>query len=160
MGDNLDAPSLAGVDVPLSWRLEAPAPIRMASAEGEGGIAPGLGEGIETPLSEGNVGGGGHLEGQVESVATWYGEPYHGRFMACQPAERYDMNDPTITASTWYPCNTWLRVCHEGRCIEVVVRDTGLFSHAVDLSRAAFAELAPLGAGVISVTVEVMEVPE
>lgn len=96
----------------------------------------------------------------LSSVATWYGADYHGRFMACLPAERYDMNDPTITASTWYPCNTWLRVCHEGRCIEVVVRDTGLFDWAVDLSRAAFASLAPLGAGVIPVTVEMLEVPE
>jgi rare lipoprotein A (peptidoglycan hydrolase) len=45
-------------------------------------------------------------------------------------------------------------VCHGERCIPVCVRDRGSFGHAVDLSRAAFAQLDSLGTGVIEVTIE------
>lgn len=62
-------------------------------------------------------------------------------------------NDPTITAANDWALGTWLRVCHQGRCIDVQVRDTGAFSHAVDLSHAAFSQPASPSAGVITVTV-------
>jgi hypothetical protein len=48
-----------------------------------------------------------------------------------------------------------LRVCHEGRCVTVTVRDACRCpgSRLIDLSRDAFRRLAPLSVGVIVVTV-------
>lgn len=66
---------------------------------------------------------------------------------------QFNPNDPTITAANRWPLGTWLQVCHQSRCIAVQVRDTGAFSHAVDLSHAAFSHLAPPSTGVITVTV-------
>ena len=65
----------------------------------------------------------------------------------------FDPNDPTIAAANRWPLGTWLRVCHLERCIDVQVRDRGAFSHALDLSYAAFSLLAPPSAGVITVTI-------
>jgi rare lipoprotein A (peptidoglycan hydrolase) len=72
----------------------------------------------------------------------------------------FDPNDPTIVAANRWPLGTWLRVCHLDRCIEVQVRDRGAFGHAVDLSYAAFSQLAPPSAGVITVTVSRIPPPD
>jgi rare lipoprotein A (peptidoglycan hydrolase) len=66
---------------------------------------------------------------------------------------QFNPNDPTIVAANRWPLGSWLRVCLGDRCIEVQVRDRGAFSHALDLSYAAFSQLAPLGTGVITVTI-------
>jgi rare lipoprotein A (peptidoglycan hydrolase) len=66
----------------------------------------------------------------------------------------FNPDDPTIAASNYWPLGTRLLVCHGDRCIEVCVRDRGGFRHALDLSRAAFALLAPLSTGVIDVAVQ------
>ena len=65
----------------------------------------------------------------------------------------FNPNDPTIAAANGWPLGTWLRVCYLDRCIEVQVRDRGAFGHALDLSYAAFSQLAPPSAGVITVTI-------
>jgi rare lipoprotein A (peptidoglycan hydrolase) len=65
----------------------------------------------------------------------------------------FDPNDPTITAANRWPLGTWLRVCYLSRCIDVQVRDRGAFSHALDLSHAAFSLLAPPSTGVITVSI-------
>ncbi len=108
--------------------------------------------------------------GPVISVATFYAGPFQGKPMA--NGQRYDMNDPTTTASNLWPLGTRLRVRRipgspydakltlaernrvMGRWIEVVVRDRGAFAHAVDLSKAAFALLGSPSEGVIRVQVQ------
>lgn len=94
-----------------------------------------------------------------EGLATWYGQPYHGRRMA--NGQVFDMYDPTTTASNRFPLGTWLRVTNpaNGRSVEVQVRDRGAFSHALDLSYAAFAQLAPGGGSTLRVLFEVIPAP-
>jgi rare lipoprotein A (peptidoglycan hydrolase) len=88
-------------------------------------------------------------------LATWYGGiDGYGPEDTMADGSQFNPNDPTIAAANGCPLGTWLRVCHLDRCIEVQVRDRGAFGHAVDLSYAAFSQLAPPSAGVITVTVE------
>jgi rare lipoprotein A len=74
---------------------------------------------------------------------TWYGPGFHGRVMAS--GQTFDENDPTTTASNEFPFGTWLRVTNpgNGRTVYVQVRDRGAFTHALDLSRAAYFQLEP-----------------
>jgi hypothetical protein len=89
-------------------------------------------------------------------TATWYGAGFQGSPMA--DGFRYNMYDPTTTAANVYPLGSWLRVTRlsTGRSIVVQVRDRGDFRYPdiVDLSYAAFSELADPSAGVIRVQVE------
>jgi len=88
-------------------------------------------------------------------LATWYGGvDGFGPEDTMADGSQFNPNDPTIAAANSWPLGTWLRVCHQGRCIEVQVRDHGAFGHALDLSYAAFSQLAPPSTGVITVTVE------
>jgi rare lipoprotein A (peptidoglycan hydrolase) len=91
----------------------------------------------------------------TRGVATWYGG-VDGFDLGDGMADGTPFNpdDPMIAASNRWPLGTRLMVCHGERCIPVCVRDRGSFGHAVDLSRAAFALLAPLSSGVIEVTIE------
>ncbi len=87
-------------------------------------------------------------------IATWYGgvDGFDlGDGMA--DGSPFNPDDPTIAASNQWPLGTRLLVCHGERCIEVCVRDRGAFGHSLDLSRGAFALLAPLSTGVIDVVV-------
>ena len=87
-------------------------------------------------------------------LATYYGiDDGYGPADTMADGAPFDPNDPTIAAANRWPLGTRLRVCHEDRCIEVVVRDCGAFTHAIDLSYAAFAQLADPSAGVITVTI-------
>jgi rare lipoprotein A len=91
-------------------------------------------------------------------IATWYGEEFHGRPMA--NGQIYDMNDPTTTACNWYPLGQWLLVSLQSdpsRQVRVQVRDRGTFTHALDLSKAAFSLLADLRLGVINVNYQVLD---
>jgi hypothetical protein len=75
--------------------------------------------------------------------------------MAC--GGRYRAEDPTIAAATSWPCGTRLRVCRNANCITVTVQDTGhLGPNWVDLSAAAFRQLAPISEALITGTVEVL----
>ena len=88
-------------------------------------------------------------------IATWYGgvDGFDlGDGMA--DGSPFNPDDPTIAASNQWPLGARLLVCHGERCIQVCVRDRGAFSHSLDLSRAAFAMLEPLGTGVIDVVVQ------
>lgn len=90
-------------------------------------------------------------------LATWYGGvDGFGTEDTMADGSQFNPDDPTITAANDWPLGTWLRVCHLDRCIEVQVRDRGLFGHPLDLSRAAFSQLAPPSTGVIIVTVSVV----
>jgi len=93
-------------------------------------------------------------EGEVTGLATWYGgADGYGPEDRMADGSYFDPNDPTIAAANGWPLGTRLRVCYLERCIEVQVRDRGAFSHALDLSYAAFGQLAPPSVGVITVTV-------
>jgi rare lipoprotein A (peptidoglycan hydrolase) len=94
-------------------------------------------------------------DGAVSGIATWYGgSDGYDSDDTMADGSLFNPDDPTIAAANAWPLGAWLLVCHDGRCIRVRVRDRGTFSHAVDLSRGAFAQLAPLSSGVIDVTVQ------
>ena len=82
--------------------------------------------------------------------ASWYGERFAGRKTAS--GERFNPQAMT-TAHKSLPFGTDLEVCRKGQCVEVRVTDRGPFTpgRSLDLSRAAFAELAPTSKGVINV---------
>ncbi|HET7486854.1 MAG TPA: septal ring lytic transglycosylase RlpA family protein [Acidimicrobiales bacterium] len=87
--------------------------------------------------------------------ASWYAR---GRWTAS--GERFDPGALT-TASRTLPFGTRLRVCRApaGACVEVRVNDRGPAARTgrvLDLSRAAFAAIASLRAGVVAVTWEVV----
>ncbi|MCL4535920.1 MAG: septal ring lytic transglycosylase RlpA family protein [Bacteroidetes bacterium] len=98
---------------------------------------------------------------RVSGLATWYGEPYHGRRTAS--GEVFDMNDPTTAAANIFPLGTWLKVTRTETGVSVIVRvnDTGGFRapFIVDLSWAAFQKLTGGGSGSVAVTVEVVPGP-
>jgi rare lipoprotein A (peptidoglycan hydrolase) len=94
-------------------------------------------------------------DGAVRGIATWYGGPDgYDSDDTMADGSLFNPDDPTIVAANAWPLGASLLICHDGRCIRVRVRDRGSFSHAVDLSRGAFALLAPLSSGVIDVTVQ------
>jgi rare lipoprotein A len=73
------------------------------------------------------------------------------------------LQDEALTCASWdYPFGTRLRILAEasGRSVEVTVTDRGpakrLYKKGriVDLSRAAFAKLAPLSCGIITVKIK------
>ncbi len=93
--------------------------------------------------------------GQAPILVRWYGHDFDGGIMACGGI--YSADDPTISATTSFPCGTSLRICASGRCVNVVVRDHGLMGPgAIDLSAAAFQRLAPLDTGALTGTVQVL----
>ncbi len=93
--------------------------------------------------------------GPVRATFTYYHPSLEGEPMAC--GGRYRAEDPTIAAATSWPCGTRLRVCRNANCVTVTVQDTGhLGPNWVDLSAAAFRQLAPLPESLITGTVEVV----
>jgi rare lipoprotein A (peptidoglycan hydrolase) len=103
------------------------------------------------------VAASGPSAAEVTGLATWYGGvDGYGPEDTMANGARFDPNDPTTVAANRWPLGTWLRVCYLNRCIDVQVRDRGAFSHALDLSYAAFSQLAPPSTGVITVTISPM----
>jgi len=99
--------------------------------------------------------GDGRPSPATRGIATWYGGiDGYGTEDTMADGTPFNPDDSTIAASNQWPLGTRLLVCHGERCIPVCVRDRGSFGHAVDLSRAAFAQLDSLGTGVIEVTIE------
>jgi rare lipoprotein A len=96
-------------------------------------------------------------EGQT-GKASWYGDAHHGKKTAS--GERYDMTELTA-AHRSLPLGTRVRVTNvdNNRSVVVRINDRGPFvrGRIIDLSRAAARELGPLGAGLFSVRLEVLE---
>jgi rare lipoprotein A len=90
--------------------------------------------------------------------ASWYGDAHHGKKTAS--GEVYDMAQLTAAHRT-LPIGTRVRVTNvaNGRSVVVRINDRGPFrdGRIIDLSRAAARELGPLGVGVFTVRLEVLE---
>ena len=98
------------------------------------------------------------VSGAVIGEATFYHSSLAGNGMYC--GGTYNPLDPTIVASTSWPCGTVLRVSRGGQSVDVTVQDTGLLpAYHVDLSEAAFQQLGLLAEGRLSVTIEVLSAP-
>lgn len=105
----------------------------------------------------------------VEGLATFYADDFQGGVMA--DGGRFDMNDASVTAANDWPLGTRLEVSRVpggpwdatltpaerarffSRRLVVTVRDRGNFTHPLDLSRAAFAQLGRPSEGVIRVQI-------
>lgn len=89
-----------------------------------------------------------------KGVASWYGEPFHGRKTAS--GEVYDMHQITAAHKT-LPLHTWVEVKNLENNKKLVVRinDRGPFidGRIIDLSRKAAEEMNMLNAGVAKVYV-------
>jgi len=90
-------------------------------------------------------------------VASWYGEPFHGR--PTSSGEIYDMNDLTC-AHPSLPFGTRLRVQNldNGRTATVRINDRGPFAkeRIVDVSKRAAEELGMIGPGTARVRITVL----
>ncbi len=103
--------------------------------------------------------GGSRTEFRLSGVATWYGAYFQGRPMA--NGRPFDMWNPGTAASNSHPLGTRLKVTRvvTGKSIFVVVTDRGGFRPPimVDLSYAAFSQLAHPDEGVIRVIVDLAD---
>jgi rare lipoprotein A len=104
-------------------------------------------------LNPGDVASGWTQSG----VASWYGEPFHGRTTAS--GETYDMNQLSC-AHKRLPFGTRLRVenLDNGRSITLPVNDRGPFvaGRIVDVSKKAAEELGMMEAGTARVRITVV----
>jgi len=95
-----------------------------------------------------------------EGLASWYGEPFHGRKTAS--GETYNMYALTAAHRT-LPLGTQVRVTgrRDGRRITVRVNDRGPFvqGRIIDLSFAAAKEMGLVGPGTAPVVVEAVGQP-
>jgi rare lipoprotein A len=93
-------------------------------------------------------------------LASWYGNPYHGR--AAANGEIYDMDRLTAAHRT-LPFGTMVRVTRTGtgQSVEVRITDRGPFvdGRIIDLSRAAARAIDLIGPGVAEVRVEPVSIP-
>jgi len=116
-------------------------------ASGGGGRAPDL----PTPVTDGWV---------EEGVASWYGEPFHGRRTAS--GEVYDMHAPTAAHRT-LPFGTRIRVENlaNGRSTTLRITDRGPFAkdRILDVSRQGAEELHLIGPGTARVRITVIDAP-
>ena len=91
-----------------------------------------------------------------EGLASWYGEPYHGR--ATASGTRYDMWGMTAAHRTLpFGTRVHVRNLDNGREADVTINDRGPFvaGRILDLSRGAAEALEAIGPGVIPVRLEV-----
>jgi rare lipoprotein A len=90
-------------------------------------------------------------------VASWYGEPYHGRRSA--NGEIYDMEQFTAAHRT-LPFGAEVRVVNltNAKRVEVRITDRGPFvdGRIIDLSRAAARRIDLIGPGTVRVRIEVL----
>lgn len=96
----------------------------------------------------------------LNGVASWYGNPYHGRKTA--NGETYDMGALTAAHRT-LPFQSIVRVrrSDDGREVEVRVNDRGPFvaNRVIDLSREAARRIGMLRKGTTWVRLEPLHVP-
>lgn len=88
--------------------------------------------------------------------ASWYGPGFEGNTTAC--GGTFDSSALTL-ASRELRCGTVVRISGPTGTVEAVATDWGpaeWTNRRFDLSRATFAAVAPIGAGVTDVTVEVL----
>ncbi len=94
---------------------------------------------------------------EVEGIASWYGEKYHGRQTAS--GERYNMHAHTAAHRT-LPFGTVVRVrsLNGGGAVVVRITDRGPFikGRVIDLSYAAARDLNMIRAGLKEVELEVV----
>ncbi len=97
-----------------------------------------------------------HSARLVPGEITYYHPSLAGGTMYCT-GKAYNPEDSTIGAAVSWPCGTRLRIWREERFVDVIVQDTGdLGPNHVDLSEAAFRQLATLPEGRVSVLIEVL----
>ncbi len=93
-------------------------------------------------------------------IASWYGEPYHGRRAA--NGEVYNMRDLTA-AHLRFPFGTWVEVLNEsnGKHVQVRITDRGPYikGRIIDLSQRAAEDIALIGPGVAPVRLTVIKPP-
>jgi len=93
-------------------------------------------------------------------IASWYGEPYHGRRAA--NGEIYDMEQLTAAHRT-LPFETWVRVQNlaNSKTVDVRITDRGPFvdGRIIDLSRAAARQIEMIGPGTARVRIQVIAAP-
>jgi rare lipoprotein A len=93
-------------------------------------------------------------------LATWYGEPYHGRRAA--NGEVFDMEKLTAAHRT-LAFDTWVRVTNldNGREVDVRITDRGPFveGRIIDLSLAAAREVDMVRSGVARVKIKTLSTP-
>jgi rare lipoprotein A len=94
----------------------------------------------------------------VKGKASWYGDYFHGKKTAS--GEKYNMYNLTAASKT-LPFGTIVRVKNlaNGKSVKVKINDRGPYveGRMIDLSRAAFKKIAPLGAGVLNVEVTILD---
>lgn len=99
--------------------------------------------------------GKGNQEYKAIGLASWYGQPFHGRRTAS--GERYDMNEMTCAHKS-LPFGAMLKVTNlrNNKSVIVKVNDRGPFvrDRLIDLSRAAANQLAFVRAGTAKVCIE------
>lgn len=99
--------------------------------------------------------------GDIETgIASWYGDPYHGRQAA--NGETFDMDQLTAAHRT-LPFDTSVRVTNltNNREVDVRINDRGPFvdGRIIDLSREAARRIEMIGPGTARVRVRVLKVP-
>lgn len=91
----------------------------------------------------------------IANYATWYGNQFHGRLTAS--GERFNQHAMTC-ASNKHKFGTHLKVTNlaNGKSVVCRVNDRGKLGRGVvvDLSKGAFAKIAPLSQGKVKVTVK------
>lgn len=111
------------------------------------------------PLRPPAVASSGALAGWTQTgVASWYGDPFHGRRTAS--GEVYDMDGLTAAHQT-LPFGTRVRVenLDNGKTITVRINDRGPFvkSRILDVSRRAARQLGLIVPGTARVRITVLE---
>lgn len=98
---------------------------------------------------------------EMEGIASWYGEDFHGRLTAS--GEVYDMYAMTAAHKT-LPLGTVVKVhnLENGKTVEVKVNDRGPYvkGRIIDLSRTAGRALEIRGAGTAKVKLEIVRWPK
>lgn len=93
-----------------------------------------------------------------KGIASWYGDPYHGRKTAS--GEVYDMHRSDTAAHRRFAFGTWVRVenLDNGQRTEVRINDRGPFvrGRIIDLSRGAANDIGMLGPGTARVRLVVI----
>lgn len=96
---------------------------------------------------------------ELEGVASYYAEPYHGRRTA--NGEVFDTYQELTAAHRTLPFNTMVRVTNKnnGREVEVRINDRGPFieGRVIDLSLRAAREIDMVRAGVVPVQVKILK---
>lgn len=93
-------------------------------------------------------------------IASWYGDPYHGRQTAS--GEVFDMEQMTAAHRAWaFGTIVNVRNLDNGRTVLVKINDRGPFvrGRIIDLSRGAAREAGMLDAGLAKVKLTVVSAP-